>query len=74
MTILSTMKKKNIIAIIMIGIGVALITAALVIVYASHPNRANPVDKTIADFFFNIDNSTLRKSRLQLKSFQYNCL
>jgi len=53
------MKKKNIIVIILIGIGVALITAALVIVYASHPNRANPVDKTIADFFFNIDNSTL---------------
>ena len=44
----------------MIGVGVALITTALVIVYASHPNRANPVDKAIADFFFNIDNSTLK--------------
>lgn len=53
------MKKKNIIAIMMIGLGVVLITAALVIVYTSHPNRANPVDKAIADFFFNIDNSTL---------------
>ncbi len=59
MTILRTMKKKNIVAIIILGIGVALITASLVIVYAYHPNRANPVDKAIADFFFSIDNSTL---------------
>ena len=43
----------------MIGLGVVLITAALVIVYSSHPNRDNPIDKAIADYFFNIDNSTL---------------
>lgn len=51
-SLLSIMKKKNIIAIIMTVIGVALITSALVIVYASYPPRGNAIDKTITDYFY----------------------
>jgi len=46
------MKKKNIIAIIMTAIGIALITTALVIVYTSY-QRANPIDAAITDYFYN---------------------
>ncbi len=46
------MQKKNVIALVMITIGVALITTALVIVYIYYPpNRANFVDDNITDFF-----------------------
>ncbi len=45
------MKKKNIIAIIMTAIGIALITTALVIVYTSL-QRANPIDAAITDYFY----------------------
>ena len=49
------MKKRNIIAIIMSIVGVALIIAALVIVY-SYPYRHNYIDYTISKYF--VENST----------------
>ncbi|MCK5141022.1 MAG: phosphatase PAP2 family protein [Candidatus Heimdallarchaeota archaeon] len=52
------MKKKNIIAIIMTVIGVALITTALVIVYTSL-QRANPIDAAITDYFYDNRSDTL---------------
>lgn len=45
------MKKKNIVVILLFVIGVALIATALGIVYSS-PNRDNPIDKVISDFFY----------------------
>ncbi len=52
-SLLFIMKKKNIIAIIMTAIGIALITSALVIVYASYPPRGNTIDAAITDYFYN---------------------
>jgi len=46
------MEKKNIIAIIMAAIGIALITSALIIVYASYPPRGNTIDAAITDYFY----------------------
>jgi len=45
------MKKKNIVLIILFVLGVGLIATALGIVYSS-PNRDNPVDTAISDFFY----------------------
>ncbi|MCG3215789.1 MAG: phosphatase PAP2 family protein [Candidatus Heimdallarchaeota archaeon] len=45
------MKKRELISTIMLILGAALITAALIIVYIAYPNRANPIDSAIADFF-----------------------
>ncbi len=53
------MKRRNIIATIFLPLGAALVTTALVIVFLHYPNRANPIDKAIADFFFSYDNGTL---------------
>ncbi len=52
------MKKKNIIAIIMTAIGIALITTALVIVYTSY-QRANAIDAAITDYFYNTRSDAL---------------
>ena len=53
------MKKRNLIAIIMIILGVALIATALGIVYNSYPpNRANDIDNTIAVYFDNNSGGT----------------
>ncbi|MBY8999366.1 MAG: phosphatase PAP2 family protein [Candidatus Heimdallarchaeota archaeon] len=53
------MKKKNIIAIMMTAIGIALITTALVIVYASYPPRGNTIDAAITDYFYDTRSDTL---------------
>lgn len=45
------MKKKNIALIILFVLGAALIGAALGIVYSS-PNRDNPIDTAVSDFFY----------------------
>ncbi|NPD89360.1 MAG: phosphatase PAP2 family protein [Asgard group archaeon] len=45
------MKKKNIALIVLIVLGAALIGAALGIVYSS-PNRDNPIDTAVSDFFY----------------------
>ena len=55
------MKKRDIVAAIFLLLGTALITTALVIVFLHYPNRANPIDKTIADFFFSYNNEALTK-------------
>ena len=56
------MKKRHIIAIIMIVLGFALIATALGIVYTSYPpNRANNIDNNIATFFENNSSSPVEK-------------
>ncbi len=45
------MKKRHIVVIVLIVLGIALIGAALGIVYSS-PARDNPIDKAISDFFY----------------------
>ena len=54
------MKKKNIIAIIMTAIGIALITTALVIVYTSL-QRANAIDAAITDYFYDNRSDSLER-------------
>ncbi|TET76754.1 MAG: phosphatase PAP2 family protein [Candidatus Heimdallarchaeota archaeon] len=48
------MKKRNVIAITLISIGVALIVAAITIVYSFNPlTHNNPVDEFLTNFFYN---------------------
>jgi len=53
------MKKKNIIAISMATIGLALIATALVIVYVSYPPRGNAIDVAITDYFYDTRSDAL---------------
>jgi len=55
------MKKRNTAAVILLAVGIALMSSSLAIIYSYHPNRANPIDKAVADYFYLHNNKVVEE-------------